>query len=296
MYLTGFADEAARGVDGQIKATKQLGWHHIEARSIDCVNIVDLPDEKFEQILEKLNSADIKINCIGSTIANWSKQITDDFDITISDVKRAIPKTHKLNTKMIRIMSYAILKDKGSDEQMEQERFRRLREIKKMFDDAGIIPVHENCQNYGGMSYKHTLRLLENVPGLRLVFDTGNPILSEDYSRQKPYPKQSSWEFYSNIKESIAYIHIKDGKWDTNAQKAVYCCPGDGHGDIKRILKDLILKGYAGGISIEPHIATVFHEKLNNDNEDVMFNSYIEYGRRLGSIINDIKKEVSRAK
>ena len=29
MYYTGFADEASVGLDGQIKATKALGWKYI---------------------------------------------------------------------------------------------------------------------------------------------------------------------------------------------------------------------------------------------------------------------------
>ena len=28
MYLTGFADEAASDIEGQIKATKELGWKY----------------------------------------------------------------------------------------------------------------------------------------------------------------------------------------------------------------------------------------------------------------------------
>jgi hypothetical protein len=39
MYLTGFADEAATDIDGQIRATKELGWEYIEARNIDGVNL-----------------------------------------------------------------------------------------------------------------------------------------------------------------------------------------------------------------------------------------------------------------
>src|SRR6185503_15552096 len=35
MYLTGFADEAARDIDAQIRATLELGWRSIESRNID---------------------------------------------------------------------------------------------------------------------------------------------------------------------------------------------------------------------------------------------------------------------
>jgi len=45
-----------------------------------------------------------------------------------------------------------------------------------MFADAGLTALHENCMNYGGMGWQFTLKLLENVPGLKLVYDTGNPV------------------------------------------------------------------------------------------------------------------------
>lgn len=45
MYLTGFADEAATDIQGQIKAIKALGWSHLEARNIDRVNLHGLPED-----------------------------------------------------------------------------------------------------------------------------------------------------------------------------------------------------------------------------------------------------------
>ncbi len=36
--------------------------------------------------------------------------------------------------------------------------------------------------------------------------------------------------------------------------------PGEGQGYVKEILRDLQARGYDGGISIEPHLAAVFHD------------------------------------
>ena len=44
MYLTGFADEAAKDIDGQIKATLELGWTNIESRAISGTNLHDISD------------------------------------------------------------------------------------------------------------------------------------------------------------------------------------------------------------------------------------------------------------
>jgi sugar phosphate isomerase/epimerase len=293
MYLTGFADEAAPDMDGQIRATKELGWQYIESRNVNGANIHDIPEEAFEEVVGKLQDAGVQINCFGSAIANWAKSISDPFDITLEEVKRAIPRMQRLGAKLIRIMSYAVLDDREADDQMEEERFRRLRIMHEMFTDAGLTPVHENCMNYGGMSWQHTLRLVENVPGLKLVFDTANPIFTDDRSKPKPYPKQSSWEFYSHVKEHIAYVHIKDGRFveETGGlfPKVEYTFPGEGDGDVVRIVRDLLASRYDGGISIEPHLSVVHHDDSVVSEAELRFNNYVEYGRRMERIIADLQ-------
>jgi len=294
MYLTGFADEAADSIDGQIKATKELGWKYIESRNINGVNIHNLPEQDFEKVAGRLKDSGVMINCFGSTIANWGKQIDQPFDSSLEEAKRSVRRMQILGTKLIRIMSFAVLKGREPDDQMAQERFKRLGSLVKMFSDAGMQAVHENCMNYGGMSWKHTLELIENVPGLKLVFDTGNPVFTDDRSKPKPYPKQSAWEFYENIKQHIAYVHIKDGMWDEKQQKAIFTFPGEGYGDVFRIVKDLLANGYDGGFSIEPHLARVFHDISADSAEEMKYSSYIEYGRRMEKIINRAKEEIAQ--
>ncbi len=295
MYLTGFADEAAPDIDGQIRATKELGWQTIEARNVNGTNIHDVSEEAFEEIAGKLQDAGVQINCFGSAIANWGKRITDPFDITLEEVNQAIPRMQRLGTQLIRIMSYAVLDDREPDDQMEEERFRRLRILHQTFTAAGLTPVHENCMNYGGMSWQHTLRLIENVPGLKLVFDTGNPVFTDDRSKPKPYPKQSSWEFYSHVKEHIAYVHIKDGRFVEESgglfPKVEYTFPGEGDGDVVRIVRDLLESGYDGGFSIEPHLSVVHHDASVVSEEEQRFNNYVEYGRRMERIVSELSNE-----
>ena len=289
MYLTGFADEAANDITGQVKATKELGWENIELRNIDGKSLADMDDAEFDNIYAVLSENEIKINCFGSPIGNAVALITAPFSETVSMIKNSIPRMQKLDCKMVRIMSYAVLKDNAPEDQMEKERFIRLREIKKMFDDAGILPLHENCVNYGGMGWNYTQRLLENVPGLKLIFDTGNPVFTDDWSKKKPYPKQSPWEFYSKVKEHLAYVHIKDCRWDRENKAPVFTYPGEGDGNIKRIVTDMIKSGYNGGFSIEPHIGTSYFQNDSGSDDEKRYKSYVEYGRRFMKLLAEIK-------
>jgi sugar phosphate isomerase/epimerase len=194
----------------------------------------------------------------------------------------------RLGTKLVRIMSFAILDGKPIGEQLAEERFRRLRELKKLFDDAGLIPVHENCMNYGGMGWTCTQHLLENVPGLKLVFDTGNPVFNPDYIKPEPRPRQSSWEFWEKVRDHVVYFHIKDGIWNSEKNGITYTFPGEGQGDVKRIMADAIRRGYNGGISIEPHLSVVFHDAETKSEQDIRYANYVEYGKRMGRILSDL--------
>jgi len=293
MYMTGFADEASALLDVQIRVTKELGWRDIESRNVQADdfpagNIHDISDAAFDRLVAKLETGGVRINCFGSTIANWSQKIDEPFDRSLAEVRRAIPRMQRLGTPLVRIMSFAV---RAGDDQMEAERFKRVREINRMFADAGLMALHENCMNYGGMGWQFTLKLLENVPGLKLVFDAGNPVFTDDRSHPKPYPKQSSWEFYEHVRDHIAYIHIKDGYHDSQTGKSVFTYPAEGHAEIPRILKDLLGRGYDGGISIEPHMGTVFHDPNSQRSLDAA-EIYVEYGRRMMKMIDSIRAEL----
>lgn len=290
MILTGITDEAGALIDTQIKAVKELGWNTIEARSVEVegfpkANLHDIADEAFDLVEEKLKNGGVGVYCFGSTIANWGKKIDDPFDL--SEVERAIPRMQRLGSQYVRIMSYAV---REGEDQLEEERFHRLREITKRFLDAGITPVHENCMNYGGMSWQHALKLLENVPGLKWVFDTANPVFNDDRSKPEPMPKQDPWEFWTHLKKHTVHIHVKDAIWDNSKNDADYTLPGKGDGAVRRILSDALESGYDAGISIEPHLAVVFHDDSVKASDEEIYQSFIGYGKALMELLDDIQK------
>ena len=294
MYLTGFADEAADTLEEQIAATKKLGWSRIETRKLMSGNLASITDEEFAKVEELLAQSGVSFNCYGSTIANWSHPITGEAESSYEEMRRAIPRMQKLGIRMVRIMSFAVPDDlKPKSWSFAKEVVRRVSTIVKMAEDAGIVCLHENCANWGGLSFEHTLYLLDHVksPALRLVFDTGNPVFNRDIRGEAPYKWQSAWEFYKNVREFIAYVHIKDCCIDEK-NEPVFTYAGEGRGDVEQILRDLYATGYDGGISIEPHVATVFHAKEGEDKAEAMkkyrYDSYVKYGRGLESMVRKI--------
>ncbi len=298
MYYTGFADEAGDSIEIQIKATQELGWHFIEARNVNGVNLTDIPDKQFELVCEKLDQAKIRVNCFGSAIANWSKDPRSqvDFESSLESLRRALPRMQRMGTKMLRGMSFAVPRDAQPDSpEIEELVFNKVRAFVRLCEEAGVIYLHENCMNYGGMSHDHTLRLIEAVhsPNFRLVFDTGNPVGTDRRIGPPPYRKQSSWEFYRAVREFIDYVHIKDcvflAETGGTFPTLKHTFPGEGSGEVKRILDDLLKTGYDGGLSIEPHLGAVYHDASLTKEADIRFANYAEYGKRLMQMVEALR-------
>jgi sugar phosphate isomerase/epimerase len=291
MKFMGIGDEGASNIDGQILAARELNWKYIEMRGVEVTgfpkaNVHDVPDAAFDIIVRKLEAAGVGVYCFGSTIMNWAKRLEDPFDLTLAEVRRAIPRMQRLGTKYVRVMSF---KPGPEDYRIPSEVFRRVRDVTNMFLDAGLQPVHENCMNYGGMSWQHALELLDKCPGLKWVFDTANPIFNPDRSKPTPWPKQDPWEFWEHVRDHSIHIHIKDAVWNPAKNDADYHWPGEGHGRVRDILKDAVGRGYDAGVSIEPHMVVVFHDtQSQTSNEEAMRRNYVAYGQRLEALLKEI--------
>jgi len=274
LYFTGFADEVSGDIDVQIKATQELDWNFIEARNIEGENLTDISDKKFEEIYSKLVESGINISCFGSKVANWGKSPykEEDYEQSIEELKRAIPRMKKLGTKMIRGMSFFIPKNEHpNNPELEKSIIKKLKVLVNMCEQEDIIYLHENCMNYFSQSYEHMERLIKSMdsPYFKVVFDTGNPVFTDNRIGDPPYKKQNTWEVYQILKQKIHYVHIKDGIFIKDTEnyfpEVEYTFPGEGNGQVKKVLKDLIANGYEGGISIEPHMGAVYHKKSSNN-------------------------------
>jgi len=275
MFFAGIADEAGASLDVQIKAHRELGWKHIEIRNVDGVNLTDLCEEAFEEAAEKLSSAGIAVTCFASQLCNWSRPIIKHPDIDRQELARAIPRMLELGCRLIRTMSYP---NAGWPEQKwRDEAVSRLRMLAEMAKDADIILAHENCDGWGGQGPKQTLELLERVgaDNLKLVFDTGNPVAHG----------QDPWAYYEAVREHLVHVHIKDGVLQDAQMR--YSFPGEGAGRVKEVVRDLLGRGYRGGLSIEPHLAAIVHEGKGATRD--AYGLYVQYGRRLMKLVEEVK-------
>ena len=278
--ISGFTDEVSDDLDVQIRALKELGWNHIELRTVDGKNVSTLSDEEFARVHRTLEENSITIACFGSTVANWGREVNRDLEMDLQELRTSIRHMHSAGVRYLRIMSYKVEDPQPLGTPMEEQVIASIKKIVKIAEDNGVVCLHENCLTWGGQSHLHSLRLLEAVdsPALRLVFDTGNPVSIKDVSGGEPYYYQDSYLFFEQVKEFVDYIHIKDAVVENDGARYVF--PGQGGGRVREILKTVAEERPGLPIAIEPHVAVVFHDPSIQAPLEERWSTFIEYGRQ----------------
>jgi sugar phosphate isomerase/epimerase len=285
IVLSGLADEAGADLPTQIAVHQELQWDHIELRLVDGKNVAgELPDDAFDRLVEGIEESGLKVTGFASAIGNWSRSITDSFDVDLNELKTAIPRMHRLGVQYIRTMSW--LGDGVDEADWKREAIRRYRELAAMAEDGGVFLAHENCTGWGGLTAGHMIQLIEEVGSENVVvlFDIGNTI-SHGYR---------AWDFYEGLKDRIRYLHVKDCVSNPEGGRSErFRFPGEGDAQVREILADALSLGYEGVISIEPHIASVVHDSANDPSPTFMRESYLKYARTLEDILRDLGVELS---
>lgn len=281
MWIAGFADEAADSIEDQIDVLRELGWSHIELRKIDGKKLHEVDDDTFEHALAALREAGISVPAVGSPLCDGRTSVDDPIETTLEMAAVVVPRVQASGAKLVRVMSYPVLKGRPMEDQQFQQRARRLRVLGEMFAEIGAVMLHENCGNYGGIGPEATRQLLEAVPGMELVLDTGNaPVVLGEWNPDDPWPVDWAWRFYSQLRDHIRHVHIKEFRYDRSAHKSETVFPGEGEASLRRILTDLRERGYDGGFTIEPHMRSGRDESQRRP-------LFIEYGRRFEAILRE---------
>ena len=280
--LSGLADEAADGIDGQVAAHRELGWSALELRLLNGKQFSSaaVSDDEFDRTMDTIATAGMRVSGFASAIGNWSRPINGEFALDLADLRVLIPRMHRAQTRFVRTMGW--MQAGTSDQTWRDEGIRRYREMAKLAADADIILLHENCEGWGGTSPDNARAFMESVdhPNVRYLFDIGNTV-----SYGLP-----TLPFYEAVKPFIAYVHVKDSHRNpAGGKSAVFTYPGQGDAQVREVLSDLLRTGYTAGVSIEPHVASIVHlGEGTKASPEERFASYVKYGRELESLLQSL--------
>ena len=235
--LSAFADEAGTTLAEQIAALKRNNIDYIEPRNINGKPILTITDEELAEIKTELDKNGIKVNSLGSPIGKYP--ITEPFDKHMTDFKRAIEVCKILGTDKMRMFSFFT---KQSELNVyRDEVIARLTEMCKIAGENGIILCHENESEIYGQNPTEMLDLMNNVNGLKGIFDPANY-------------RMNGCDVIDGINATLvnlAYLHIKDAIYESQ----LIVPAGDGEGKIAEILyivnkatDDIVY------LTLEPHL------------------------------------------
>lgn len=245
--LAAFADEIDPSIDLQIKHCKLNGVTHIELRSVNKINVLDLPAELQKEIKQKVANAGMGINCIGSPLGKVA--IDKPWSEHLDRVKIAIERAHFFGAKTIRVFSYypAGGEGKGPTAPLKDEVIKRFKDKVALLKGTDIVMVHENEKGIFGEGVKHCAELMAavNDKQLRTAFDFANFV----QAKEKPL---DNWPL---LKPYTTHIHIKDARLSDGGVVPA----GEGDGQIEPILVDAYKSGYRGFLTLEPHLKVAGH-------------------------------------
>lgn len=241
IVLSGFADEIDPSLDEQIRVLKKLGMDHIEMRGVNGKGLVEYTLEEAKEIKKRLDAEGFALSSVGSPIGKI--KITDDFEPHMELYKHTVDLAHLMEAKYIRMFSFFMPEGCEDYSPYKDEVMNRLGKFVDYAKANDIILLHENEKDIYGDVASRCLEIQKNFycDHFKAVFDFANFVQC----------KQDTLEAYEMMKPYVAYIHIKDARWDD----ASVVPPGIGDGHVAEILAKFKAAGYQGYLSLEPHLA-----------------------------------------
>jgi len=231
LRLCAFADEASPSLEKQVEALKRNKISLIELRNINGENISKITQERAKEYAEYLKCNGISVWSIGSPLGKIN--IEDDFEEHLKLTEHVSNLAKIFETDKVRMFSF-FLSDhiKHRDEVIE-----RLNKMVKIASKNNIGLYSENEKDIYCDMAKYTIDILDNVKGLKSIFDPANYIQCG----------QNIDEAFDRLVDRTDYFHIKDAILGSN--EVVPAGKGNGNIEemIKRIKKDAV-------VSIEPHL------------------------------------------
>ncbi len=244
--LSAFADEIDADPQKQLDVLKACGVRHIEFRSILGINVLALTDLQVREFKSLLDQQGVKLSAIGSPLGKI--RIDEPFAPHLDKLRRAIELCKLFDTPNIRIFSFYPPINMAWDDcgDYRREVLDRMWQKCDLAARAGVRLLHENEHRIYGDSPDRVVDLAGTVleqaepSAFALVYDPANYV----------FCGYDPWDGWQRTKQWTAHFHIKD--WRHGADRGAI--PGEGEGQLPRVIADAVAMGYNGFATMEPHL------------------------------------------
>jgi sugar phosphate isomerase/epimerase len=239
--LSGFADEISADLDEQLAVLAAQSISHLELRSAWSVNVADLDEAQVARIRRALAGAGVAVSAIGSPIG----KIDVDAPLApeLDRLRRVADIAAELGTSLVRVFSF-FLPPGRPPEEFRGPVIDRMAALAGVAAERGLVLAHENEKNIYGDVPQRCADLISTVgsPALRATFDAANFVQCGVAPHTEAYPLLAPY---------LEYLQVKDALAATGEVVPA----GHGDGQVRLTLAALAEAGFAGFVSLEPHLA-----------------------------------------
>lgn len=238
--LSGFPDEAFDDFAGQIELTRSAGLSRLDLRGIGGKNVVELPLDEARRCRELLDEAGLTVGMFGTPIGKLD--IEDDLQADLDRLDHIAELADVFECRQVRVFSYynRAEVDKAA---WREECLRRLGLLKDRAAAANLTLYHENERGIYGDRCADVIEILDALHDgqvFKSIFDFDNFNQSGE----------DVWECWEALRDRTDAFHLKDS--DKDCQHVPI---GQGASQAARIFADALERGFAGPLSLEPHLA-----------------------------------------
>jgi len=249
--LSGFGDEIASDLEEQVAGLRVLDVTRLELRSAWATNVVELDRAALDRTAAVLSDAGIGVSAIASPAGK--SPVEGDLARELRRLDAALDAAERLGTSVVRVFSFYV---RGRPAAHRDEVLRRMAAMAARASARGVTLVHENESGIYGDVPERCRDLVESVgsPALRVAFDPAN------FALAGIRPWTDAWPL---LREHVVHFHVKDAVAVAGRQPAllpeaaVLDCirpAGEGDGELPELLAALDREGYAGVLTVEPHL------------------------------------------
>ncbi|MBQ9782585.1 MAG: sugar phosphate isomerase/epimerase [Clostridia bacterium] len=268
--LSAFSDEAGSSIQEQISAMKRNGIRLTELRSIGGKNVADFTEEEAVNYQREFEENGIAVWSIGSPLGKVDVNV--DFDEYSKKVEHVCKLAKIFKTDKIRMFSFF---NAFSSEEKVFENLSKMVEIGKAY---GVKMYHENEKDIYGDVAERVLRIMENVKGLKYIYDPANYLQCGEKAD----------DTLEKFVKTTDYFHIKD----VQASSGALVPAGHGDGKIDKLVD--MIKGDKV-FTIEPHLALFDAYKTIDSTEMKHKYVYASPSEAFDSAVNAIKAVLLKA-
>jgi sugar phosphate isomerase/epimerase len=239
--LSGFADEISADPGEQVATLAAESISHLELRSAWSVNVAELSDEQVTSLRRILDDAGVRVSAIGSPIGKID--VTAPLGPELERMRRIATVADAFGTAIVRVFSFFIPAGEPAQRYRAQV-IERMSALAAIAEQNGLVLAHENEKEIYGDSPARCADLLSAVgsPALQATFDAANFV----QCGFRPHA-----DAYAQLRPYLVYLQVKDAL----AMTGEVVPAGEGDGQVPETLAALAADGFAGFVSLEPHLA-----------------------------------------